>query len=305
MPSRMIHPSALHSASLAKLSDAAERLWWRLLTTTDSCGLFDADPRIVRGVCAPLLQWDDSQVAALLSELVAIGSIRLYQRGERFFGQVINFSNHNKIYRHAPKHPTPDDPGVRDIEDLPIPYPYPMDRVSIPYTYPQNNGLSSSLVFVSSSKPQTRDPSSTESATAPTTTPATTTKQAVEEPPDTWPGKKLAAEWSTEHKVAASRLPQWWTALRRLENEHGWPAVARLVAWVRADEFWARNCRSPLKLLKRDKEGVLWWDRLWQEMQRATKPSATGPRRLDTPDDRAAADPDEAARLAEFRARYQ
>jgi len=101
-------------------------------------------------------------------------------------------------------------------------------------------------------------------------------------PSPDWPGRKLAEEWATEQHVAPSRLPQWWAALQALEKEHGWPAVAELVAWVRRDEFWSRNCRSPLKLRRLDKDGIRYWDRLRDEME---KPRCESYRRpLDIPD---------------------
>jgi hypothetical protein len=84
----------------------------------------------------------------------------------------------------------------------------------------------------------------------------------------------MALEWSTEQKVPPARLPQWHAMLRTLEALHGWAAVEGLVAWVRADEFWSRSCRSPLKLAKRDKDGITYWDRIASDMNR---PARFGP----------------------------
>ena len=51
MPSRLIRECTRTSVSLAHLTDQAERLFWRLITTADDFGRFEADPDIVRNIC--------------------------------------------------------------------------------------------------------------------------------------------------------------------------------------------------------------------------------------------------------------
>jgi len=79
MPARMIQERACSSPDLASLSDAAERLWWRLLTSTDSVGLFDAEPLVVAGKCVPLLRWPADKIQGLLVELQSAGLVALYR----------------------------------------------------------------------------------------------------------------------------------------------------------------------------------------------------------------------------------
>jgi hypothetical protein len=90
--------------------------------------------------------------------------------------------------------------------------------------------------------------------------------------PDDWPGHVLASDWmagvpglqtpTDRQRVQAA----WHAALDRLSREHAWEDIARLVRWVAAHPFWSKNCRSPAKLLKLDKDGIRYWDRLWGEM---------------------------------------
>lgn len=65
-------------------------------------------------------------------------------------------------------------------------------------------------------------------------------------------------------------------ALATLEIKRGIPAIEKLSVAIWEDEFWRRNVRSPAKFLRRDKDGALWWDRLWSELIDNPRPRSDG-----------------------------
>lgn len=85
---RSIHPEACDSEKLADLSDAAERLFWRLQTHCDDEGRCDDDPRIIRARCATLLDWTNDTVDGLLDEMAAVGLIVRYEVAGRRYLEV-------------------------------------------------------------------------------------------------------------------------------------------------------------------------------------------------------------------------
>jgi hypothetical protein len=97
----MIQKKACHSKTLSELSDAAERLWWRLLTSTDDRGLFEADPCIVLGQCVPRLKWSEERISELISELERVGLVKLYSVDGVDYGQVLTFSQYNRVRGEA------------------------------------------------------------------------------------------------------------------------------------------------------------------------------------------------------------
>jgi len=119
MPNRIIKESARTSPTLAALSDAAERLFWRLVTMADDYGRFEADPYIVRGACVPILNWSIPKVARCLKEMTEAKStadvplLSYYFVGGRRFAQMNGWSRHQRPPRLASKYPDP--PHVRSI----------------------------------------------------------------------------------------------------------------------------------------------------------------------------------------------
>jgi hypothetical protein len=75
---RQIHDSVAYSNSLARLTDAAERLFWRLLAQTDAWGRLPGEPSKVRALCVPTLGWSDEYIADLLHELEREERIAIY-----------------------------------------------------------------------------------------------------------------------------------------------------------------------------------------------------------------------------------
>ncbi len=86
-----MHDSVSSSRSLASLSDAGERLFWRILAQTDASGRMRGEPVKVRASCAPMLEWTDALVAELLTELQVACRIQVYGENGDLYLQVIDF----------------------------------------------------------------------------------------------------------------------------------------------------------------------------------------------------------------------
>jgi hypothetical protein len=128
MPNRIISEKCRTSPTLAALTSDAERLWWRLVTAVDDYGRFEADPCLVRGLCvARLKKWNDRRVAKCLEEFALVISedegplVSYYTVAGRRFGQLTNWSRHQRPPRLAPKFPGPSQscaiPSEKTIHD--------------------------------------------------------------------------------------------------------------------------------------------------------------------------------------------
>jgi len=110
MPNRIIKESIRTSTTLAQISAHAERLFYRLLTTTDDYGLFMADSSIIKGSCFPLHSGvDTGSIEIWLKELSENNIIQLYSAGERKYGKFTTFMEHNRLRAKTPKYPLPED----------------------------------------------------------------------------------------------------------------------------------------------------------------------------------------------------
>lgn len=108
MPNRIIRESALTSHSLAKLSDGAERLFWRLTVSADDHGRFDAHPVTVKAKCFPTLvdTLKTSKVCSWLAEL-SIDHCLFYTVEGRTYGQFRNWAEYQRTYNLKSKFPEP------------------------------------------------------------------------------------------------------------------------------------------------------------------------------------------------------
>ncbi|MCS6287727.1 MAG: conserved phage C-terminal domain-containing protein [Nitrospira sp.] len=111
MPNRWIRESARTSKNLNEVSDFAERLFWRLITTADDYGRFLACGSIVKAACFPLM--DSIRVEKIdkaLAELVDKCLIRLYFAGDRRYGLFLKWVEHQGAPRSKfSKYPDPAD----------------------------------------------------------------------------------------------------------------------------------------------------------------------------------------------------
>ncbi len=109
MPTRYIKESARTSKNLDTVSDFAERLFWRLITTADDFGRFLACPVIVKSTCFPLRESMKAfKVEQALAELQKEKLIGLYLSGDRQYGWFVNWEKHQgKPRATASKYPDP------------------------------------------------------------------------------------------------------------------------------------------------------------------------------------------------------
>ena len=103
MPNRILRESCRTSPTLAELSAAEERLFWRLVTTADDFGRFQGEPSVVAAACFPRLleQWPPSRCAEGLLKLQAVGLVRLYKVGDREYGEFVKA---HKYFTRRSKH---------------------------------------------------------------------------------------------------------------------------------------------------------------------------------------------------------
>lgn len=114
MPDRIIHERACQSPTLDRLSDGAERLFWRLTSKADDQGRFDADARSLLASCFPLRigRLPARKVECWRSELARVGLVDLYQASDRLYGAFRTWDRWQRKRESRPKRPGPDDPGV-------------------------------------------------------------------------------------------------------------------------------------------------------------------------------------------------
>jgi len=124
MPNRDLKESNRRSASLQLLSDAAERLWYRIITSVDDFGRMEAHPEVVLSNCfqRPPKGWTPQKVATCLTELSTLAPpgdqplIRLYQVKRKEYLHILSAELY--IYRRASKSKWPA-PPEQDEEKAP------------------------------------------------------------------------------------------------------------------------------------------------------------------------------------------
>ena len=88
--------------------------------------------------------------------------------------------------------------------------------------------------------------------------------------------------------------PAWLAELDKLHrlDGHSWQDIRELVEWVVHDtgdgkgwSGWARNCQSPAKLRKPNKEGVPYYDYIRERMPRRMGRPSSDPSTWDNSDD--------------------
>lgn len=100
---------------MAALSDAAERLFWRLTVAVDDYGRFEAEPDVILGTCVPRLKWSQKKVIGCLMELgtqisVDDQPLAIYYRVKgRLYGELVTFLDHQRKRDSKPKFPGAED----------------------------------------------------------------------------------------------------------------------------------------------------------------------------------------------------
>jgi hypothetical protein len=124
MPNRMIRESCRTSETLDRLSDGAERLFWRLTTVADDYGRFEADPRVLLAHCFPLKVGllKVSAVGRLFRELVICGLVTTYDGGGKRLGFFTTWDKHQRIRAQHSKYPPPSSDNIcqQTTADVPV-----------------------------------------------------------------------------------------------------------------------------------------------------------------------------------------
>ena len=274
MPSRYLQDSITTSRSLAQLSDAAERLFIRLMVCADDFGLFDADPRCVKGNALPLLDHlTERKVPALLAELTVAGLLVVYQAGDRTVGWLRTFTDHNRPRAKRPKLPLhPDHPfagrasavivSAATVDDAP--------------RKPNENRVLANANKCPQMPPNTN-----------TITNTITTKAASAAPP--WAvaaagtfAAALIAAGALKRAPSVADLKKWADALDKLVRLDGYALddVRKLLEWIPTDKVdvasgwdgWWDKARSPLALRVPSKgDGVRKIEKLFAAMKRGAR----------------------------------
>lgn len=114
MAYRSLQDSVNISESLAALSDTAERLYWRMLSQTDSWGRLAASRKKLRAQCYSLISWSDDEVAVALIELGLARRVQLYVHEGELYAYLLDFDDNQ----------APDLIRKRGKSRLPEPPPY-------------------------------------------------------------------------------------------------------------------------------------------------------------------------------------
>lgn len=109
MPNRVIKESIWDSPNLNKLSDLAERHFYRLLPLPDDFGCFRATTSVVKGRLYPTRTYITEQnILEWYAELEEHNLCKFWEEDGRLFGIFVNFDKHQRIRAmHQRKTPPP------------------------------------------------------------------------------------------------------------------------------------------------------------------------------------------------------
>lgn len=154
MAYRCLHDDVPHSRTLGRLTDAGERLYFRILSVTDQWGRVTGDLDKLRLVAIPSLPWDDDKLHRTLAELERAGAIDRYTTDGVWVIQVVNFDARQlvtKMKRAQSRFPnrTPSSLSANDLTpSLPL-----LDTVE---SGPCDPGLSNADLRASAESPKPR-----------------------------------------------------------------------------------------------------------------------------------------------------
>lgn len=110
MPNRIIKESIRTSDTLSSVSAEAERLFWRIVVSSDDYGRFDARPKVILGQCLSSFigEINIEQVKEWLRELARVKLITIYKTSDGgLYLQLTNWSKHQTPRAKKSKFPSP------------------------------------------------------------------------------------------------------------------------------------------------------------------------------------------------------
>lgn len=109
MPNRVLRASICTSETINELSPFEEVLFYRLIVQCDDYGVFDARPKIIKGVCFPLKDnITYKNIENGLSKLSSVGLIDLYNYQGKPFLQLVTWGQYQSIRAKRSKYPQKD-----------------------------------------------------------------------------------------------------------------------------------------------------------------------------------------------------
>ena len=143
MPNRIIKESICTSDEIDSLSAEEEVFFYRLMVNCDDFGLLDARPKILVSKCYPLKSIDIKRIVKLLSSLVEIGLVNLYEVDGRPYLAIAKWSDHQQIRAKRPKYPQQNEGSAIScnqlLSDAPVIQSNPIQSESNPNPIPQSD----------------------------------------------------------------------------------------------------------------------------------------------------------------------
>ena len=90
---RAIQDTVPYSETLAAVSHFAERLYWRMLSQSDSWGRLPGSTAKLRARCVPLINVSDEEIEAAFAELERIGRVVRYGANGSLVCQLLEFDD--------------------------------------------------------------------------------------------------------------------------------------------------------------------------------------------------------------------
>lgn len=109
MPNRLIKESICTSEEIDSLTPEQEVFFYRLMVNCDDYGLFHGNPKIVASKCYPLKSIDINCIQMMLSALVKVGLISMYEVNGKSYIAISKWSEHQQIRAKKAKYPLPND----------------------------------------------------------------------------------------------------------------------------------------------------------------------------------------------------
>ena len=110
MPNRIILERCCTSPNLDRITDFAERTFWRLTTKADDFGRFEAEAAVVASNCFPRRNGQNGivdDVESALRDMVKEDLVKLYEIKGRRYGYFLTWEDHQTKRAKHSKYPAP------------------------------------------------------------------------------------------------------------------------------------------------------------------------------------------------------
>lgn len=117
MPNRIIKESICTSEEIDSLTPEQEVFFYRLMVNCDDYGLFDGRAKIIASKCYPLKSVDIKLIQEMLSALIQVGLISMYEVDGKPYLTISKWADHQQIRAKRAKYPMPSD-GRLIVDDI-------------------------------------------------------------------------------------------------------------------------------------------------------------------------------------------